>query len=252
MTASEGRARDLSPGRGPGVDPYADWDGAYVLGALSPAERREFEEHLTTCPSCAAGVTELAGMPGLLAQLSVEEALLSGPEPAAPRDPAPALLAAGAPQPRPPDGRTRRLTRALVAVAAAFVLLAGVVGVAVVRGSFALGRPDASAPFRVAFAAVEPSEITAVVDVVPVATGTDLRLECQYATDGPPPAYGGSDYAIVVIDRAGHEMQVKTWTARPNHVMTPVGPTPLRVSQIAAVEIRPPGSSLALLRAQLP
>ena len=27
-------------------DKFAQWDAAYVLGALSPAERREFEEHL--------------------------------------------------------------------------------------------------------------------------------------------------------------------------------------------------------------
>ena len=28
---------------------FADWDSAYVLGALSPAERREYEEHLESC-----------------------------------------------------------------------------------------------------------------------------------------------------------------------------------------------------------
>ena len=39
---------------------YAEWDAAYVLGALSPAERREFEEHLDECEKCRAAVTELS------------------------------------------------------------------------------------------------------------------------------------------------------------------------------------------------
>ena len=28
------------------ADPYREWDAAYVLGALAPAERRDFEAHL--------------------------------------------------------------------------------------------------------------------------------------------------------------------------------------------------------------
>ena len=39
----------------PGPDPYAEWDAAYVLGALSPAERLEFEGHLSGCGRCRAG-----------------------------------------------------------------------------------------------------------------------------------------------------------------------------------------------------
>ena len=30
-------------------DEFATWDGAYVLGALSPADRREYEAHLRVC-----------------------------------------------------------------------------------------------------------------------------------------------------------------------------------------------------------
>ena len=35
------------------MDRYASWDAAYVLGALSPDERSEFEAHLAGCPACA-------------------------------------------------------------------------------------------------------------------------------------------------------------------------------------------------------
>ncbi len=38
----------------PGHAHYADWDAAYVLGSLSPAERREFETHLEGCERCRA------------------------------------------------------------------------------------------------------------------------------------------------------------------------------------------------------
>ena len=57
-------------------DKFAQWDAAYVLGALSPAERREFEEHLASCPPCQAEVSELAAIPGLLAQVSPADAAL--------------------------------------------------------------------------------------------------------------------------------------------------------------------------------
>ena len=36
----------------PPPDPYREWDAAYVLGALSPRDRRAFEQHLATCPAC--------------------------------------------------------------------------------------------------------------------------------------------------------------------------------------------------------
>lgn len=53
---------------------YADWDSAYVLGALSPTDRREYEEHLAGCEECRRSITELASMPGLLARLSPDRA----------------------------------------------------------------------------------------------------------------------------------------------------------------------------------
>ncbi|WP_164861876.1 zf-HC2 domain-containing protein, partial [Microbacterium sp. CPCC 204701] len=31
---------------------FADWDAAYVVGALSPADRRMFEEHVDACLAC--------------------------------------------------------------------------------------------------------------------------------------------------------------------------------------------------------
>lgn len=67
---------------------YAHSDASYVLGALSPAERTDYERHLTTCPECREAVAEIAVLPGLLARLDAITAeelhygALSGPPPA--------------------------------------------------------------------------------------------------------------------------------------------------------------------------
>ena len=62
-----------SPGDGGGrmTCEHAHLDGAYVLGALSPSERLDFERHLAGCAECSRSVRELAGLPGLLAQVDV-------------------------------------------------------------------------------------------------------------------------------------------------------------------------------------
>ena len=134
-----------------------------------------------------------------------------------------------------------------------------------------------AAPGRLAFVAVEPSLMTAVVDVVPIANGTELRVECQYArstgsartagTAGtatgsvPTGGSGGTgwsdggdyrvDYAIWVVDRAGQATELRDWTARPDRVMHPVGVSALPVAQIASVEIRQVDTGHTVMRASL-
>jgi|SRR5271166_344836 len=107
-----------------GSDDYALWDAAYVLGSLSNNDRREFEAHLGTCRSCRESVSELSGMPALLAQLTRDDvaAIDEG--------------GSGAPPPLSPPlltslltkvSRGRRRSRLLTwAVAAAAVLVVGV------------------------------------------------------------------------------------------------------------------------------
>lgn len=47
--------------------------GVYVLGALSPSERREFERHLGDCSQCRDDVIWIAGLRGLLGRLSASD-----------------------------------------------------------------------------------------------------------------------------------------------------------------------------------
>ena len=48
---------------------FAEWDAAYVLGALSPSDRRAFEAHMGTCERCREAVGELAPTIGLLSRV---------------------------------------------------------------------------------------------------------------------------------------------------------------------------------------
>jgi len=262
-------------------DDYADWDAAYVLGALPVAERREYETHLAGCAACRAAVAELAGMPGLLAQLPPGEVLAMDLDGGADLQPPASLM------PALPDIATspppRRTWLAPVAAAAAALLIGGVGGYAassagrdgspgpgVTAGSTRSTGPLASSG-RLAFTAVEPSLMTAVVDVVPIPNGTELRVECQYArqtggpaTSGPTTtrptsgsgdaASGGDyriDYAIWVVDRAGKATELRDWTARPDRIMHPVGVSALPIAQIASVEIRQVDNGHTVMRASL-
>lgn len=57
-------------------DPHVRTElGAYVLGALEPAERLEVEAHLEGCESCSAELARLSALPPLLDRLRPDEAL---------------------------------------------------------------------------------------------------------------------------------------------------------------------------------
>src|SRR5262249_35717946 len=101
-------------------------DGPYVLGALSPAERAEYERHLATCSTCRESVAALAVLPGLLSRL---DPAMVAPQPiTAPPTLLPRLLAL-----LPARRRAQRLRRRWLGIAAsvAVVLLASAVGVGV-------------------------------------------------------------------------------------------------------------------------
>ncbi len=243
-------------------DKFAQWDAAYVLGALSPAERREFEEHLASCPACQAAVSELAALPGLLAQISpADAAMLSlGDDSSAEYAETPALSAAQAEviEHGPPPSllpemikkvrrRRRRMVAAVAGIAAAVILVIGG-GLAIGIGLLPL-RPD---PQRVAFSPVVPSAITAVADVIPDKDGTQIKVECVYAeVNDPRPGGAHETYSIFVVDRSGQAEEIKDWPATPNKQMRPSGTTPLKVSQIADLEIRETATNEVLLRASL-
>ena len=227
-------------------DQYSAWDAAYVLGALSPVERREFEEHLAGCPTCQAAVSELAGLPGLLAQVAPDDAALLAVAPADVID-----------SDLPPDlvskvikthqSRRRRLVLAVAGAVAALAVIIG--GVIVATGLSPLGP---NSPLRVAFSPVVPTGITALADVTPVTNGTDVKMECVYAEESEPKSGGGyANYSIFVVDRSGHGEQIKSWTAKPNKQMRPGGHTTFKLNRIDRLELRDTNSNEVLLQASI-
>ncbi len=118
--------------------PFAHDAAAYVLGALSPAERLEFERHLGGCDDCTRAIRELAGLPGLLGR--VEPSVLEHP---VVDEPVPdTLLPTLSRQVR---GARRRRTLIAAGVAAAAVAVLVPVAVSQV-GADDGSRPDAPAP----------------------------------------------------------------------------------------------------------
>jgi len=224
------------------TDEFTLYDAAYVLGALSPAERRDFEDHLKSCSACSTSIGELAGLPGLMSKVSVEQ--LTADVEAPPETLLPSLARAV----RRERGR-RRL--AMGAAAAAVCLIAG--------GAVALTARDAPAPPSAAstspsatgspnraLSALLPSPVTASARLVDTAWGTRIDLTCSYSPTGSSPA-GGFPYALVVIDRSGVAQQVAAWKSLPGRELTVMGASSLTRQEIAAVEVRTL-SGLAILR----
>jgi anti-sigma factor RsiW len=67
--------RDGEPDMSQGDHELAMWDAAYVLGALSDADRLEFEAHLVGCISCREAVTELTAVSPLLSRLDYDQVI---------------------------------------------------------------------------------------------------------------------------------------------------------------------------------
>ena len=204
-------------------------DAAYVLGALSPAERQEFEQHLPDCPGCARAVQELAGLPGLLGRVDVD--LLENP-PA--DDPVPDTLL---PRLVREVRRTeRRRTRWVFGAAAAAV-------VAVVAGTVATtevlqGGPPAPRTVAVgrSMATLAPAPMSARLALQSVAWGTRLDLTCTYAPAGRYAA--PTTYTLVVRTRDGGTQQVATWQGLPGRTMRLAAASAASRQDIASVEIR--------------
>lgn len=225
---------------------YADWDSAYVLGALSPAERREYEEHLEACEACRRAVAELAPMPGLLARLTPDRGMALLDDDAEP---------AGAPRPELLDavrreGRRRRIRRTrlqigIAAAAAALVLVAVLVPLAFLRPA-AVGE-------TVAFETVADVPVTATAVLTPVGWGTRIDLDCTYGTAGSTDATSatgdGWPYVLVVVGRDGTQSEVSSWRAMPGATARLQAGTAVALDDIASLEIRTVAGGDVLLSA---
>ncbi|CAN5139474.1 zf-HC2 domain-containing protein [soil metagenome] len=268
-----------------GDDRFSDWDAAYVLGALSPADRREYELHLASCDGCRAAVGDLVGMPGLLSRIPRDEAVALGDGVAAPDGTNETTDA-------PPDllphllsrARRRRLRTRLVGLGAGLAAVGAAVAVTLavslpaastsVTTPVTSGVPGGGAVAeQVQLTNEVPGPLTAVASFTAETWGTRIDWSCTYETgpgatggapsgrpDGGTPdqttAHNPSDgyastYAMVVTDTHGTRTQVATWSAAPGTVVTPTATTSIHLADIASVTIVAADTGQVLLRSSV-
>lgn len=205
-----------------------EWDGAYVLGALSPSERQEFESHLAECRQCRTSVGELASLPGLLARADLA-ALESEPVP--PEGLEERLMAAARPAPLWRRTTFRVGVAAAIGIAAALLLVVTLVP-----------RPQDNG-VDVALHATARIPLTASVQLHRADWGTRVDMTCVYAAS----TYGVERaYTLYVVDSQGHAEQVSAWHAGPGDTSRTQGSTALAVRDIKRVELRGAGGQVLL------
>jgi hypothetical protein len=222
---------------------FAHQDGSYVLGALSPAERQEFEQHLSGCADCAQSVRELAGLPGLLSR--VDPSVLEAP-PA--RQPVPETLL-----PTLVDRvrRTRRRRAFVTAGVAAAAVAAVTVGTLTVSGALdddssppatTHSSPPTATPSGPELRAMQPLgavPVRAGLALESVSWGTRIEMTCTYVSGGgeydPAPE---AVYVLVVLTRDGRAEPVGTWRAKPGTTTRLSAATAADVDDISSVEVQ--------------
>src|SRR5215472_15267682 len=184
--------------------------GVYVLGAIDPAERALVDSHLATCRDCRDELAGLAGLPALLARVSMEEAIAlavtDGPDipleemPKPPRELLATVLDLTAAR-----RRGRRWREAALGLAAALIIAAGVFGglrlssgpapLSAAAGPVWPGLPNG--PWETAHG--QTGAMTAAVSYRPMGWGTEIESKVA----GIPV---GTSCHLYVIDAAGHHI----------------------------------------------
>jgi hypothetical protein len=209
---------------------FAHDDGAYLLGALAPAERAAYERHLAGCAACREAVAEIAVLPGLLGRL--DPAGLEQFLPAASETPRlPALLDAAGEQRRRERSRSCRRYALTVLAAAMLAVLAGV--------GVGLLRPAASPAPKVTLTAMRPVAgpvpLHAEIGLTDKKWGTEVTLHCGYdQRAGHREAY---TFRLVAHGPDGVTEQVGTWLAAPGDNLRMTGATHFTRGELVSLEL---------------
>ncbi len=202
-------------------DPFADFDGAYILGALSDEDRQAYERHLATCDSCAASVRSLGRLPVLLGTVDDPNDLVTAPAP--PPTLLPQLLR---------EVRRTKLRRRWYAggIAAAVAACLVVITVFFARADSGVGGHP------VAMQSIAASPMRATADIRAVPWGTSIELKCSYEQGWAYPS--NAAYSLVAVDRAGQKHDLGSWRLVTGGVTTFDTGTSLRRDEITRIVIR--------------
>ncbi|WP_410810293.1 anti-sigma factor family protein [Micromonospora sp. 067-2] len=216
---------------------FAHDDGAYVLGALAPAERAAYERHLAGCASCRDAVAEIAVLPGLLGRLDPSGLEQFLPPPTPPR--APALIEEAGKRRRRERSATRQRYVVTTLAAAALALVVGVGAAAVLRDTPGGSGPGTPGP-QVSMVAMRP-----VADAGPVHAelglegtkwGTEVTMRCGY---DPRTGYGKAyTFRLVARGANGTTEQIGSWLAAPGDDLRVTGATRFTDAELVSVELQ--------------
>jgi anti-sigma-K factor RskA len=210
------------------TDPFRYDDGPYVLGALAPDERAAFEAHLATCSDCTARVSEVQGVPGLLAGIDPAEFA------DVPVDPMPdTLLPRLMREARRHHRRQRLLIGGLAAVAAACVLALVV----------ALWPSTSSTGTQRSFVPVAQSPVSATATLTPKSWGTAIDVHCHYLSGSIDRAW---HYKLVAYDRGGNPHDLGDWALPPDKDIDYQAGTALPPNDISRLDITLPDGTPVL------
>ncbi|MGH6656978.1 MAG: zf-HC2 domain-containing protein [Actinocrinis sp.] len=237
--------------------------GAYLLGALEPAESDQVSAHLAACVGCRAEYGELTELLPLLASVSESEAVNGPvrPEPAvlgrvleSTARQAPAALPVVEPQHahRRPwrdrlfgsgsgTGRRPLHTRVALAAGAAVLVVGGVgAGLAMSTSNAAAAGWSASASANGGWTG-DTAAIDAWVQVTQVKVGSDIQLKMDHVT-------AGYVCTMVIVGENGERQTGSTWRAPSDGSFTISGTASMPPNQIASVQVElPDGHTLLTL-----
>jgi hypothetical protein len=222
-------------------------DGAYVLGALSPAERAAYERHLASCSFCREAVADIAVLPGLLGRLDAAEfAKLLDPtlsSPAPERNRMPDLVTAAQTSRRKERRRLRVRVLSTALAAAVVALIVGVGTVFWMGGRATPQTPPVSGPM-VAMTPIDSDiPVSADVSLTGTSGGTKVNLVCVYRRN---PEYRKSYTVRLVAYGPDNEAdQMGSWVAAPGREFRMTGVTHFAPGSLSRLElVRSDGQAL--------
>ncbi len=219
--------------------PHTVEAGAYVLGALSPARREEYSQHLAGCAVCRAEVADLAGLPGLLGRLDGPGALQVDDAPAAPPSLLPSALS------RLRRVRQRQRWRLALVAGLALAILGGIASI----GWGGATTPRDQAPQAVVLTPMQPtgSEVQAQIALIPEAGGTRIQMHCFYAEHDGPQRPWRISLLVYPVGGGDPGPAVAVWTVTPGADVAVSGMTPLPPDRIDHLVLRLDNNGRVLL-----
>ncbi len=240
------------------VDPFREWDSAYVLGSLSTEERRTYERHLSNCAACTNAVSDLAGIPGFLGKIDLATALELTNSPFevgldSSRDGAISIQELARRAIERKKFWRRRLVSAM-AVAAAFLMVIGIGIGARFQNSADLSKNATdvvvAAGQVVPLHEVQPNVMTVNMQMVSKRWGTQFQWNCIYSKERTETQTPES-YDLVVTDSSGAKIVVATWRELGKSAKGLVASTNIPIANVRAIDIRDTGGEKAIWHADI-